>query len=84
MTLWIYDSGASTAEIERGVAAAIDVFERHALTPEHCAAQVLALSNDDAYDERGVAAWNEADDAAMTACCAGWNRTPPAGHLEPE
>ncbi|HMM87060.1 hypothetical protein [Azohydromonas sp.] len=82
--LWIVDSGASDDEIRRGVDAALEVFARWGLTPEHCARQMQALAEGDAYGERGIAAWREAEAAALAACCAGWVRIPAGAHLELE
>ena len=79
--LWIDDSGASDAEIRRGVAAALEVFDRLGLSADHCYRQVAALAEGDAYGERGVNAWREAEAAAIVACCAGWWRVPVAAHL---
>jgi hypothetical protein len=79
--LWIDDSGAADAEIRRGIDAALAVFARWRLTPEHCARQVQALAEGDMYGERGVAAWREAEAAALGACCDGWVRVPGAAHL---
>jgi hypothetical protein len=82
MGIYIYDSGASTAEIERGIAAAHAVFMRCGLTPEHCARQIVARDKGDAWGQRGVAAWAEAEAAALDACCLGWGRIPPAARLK--
>lgn len=82
MGIYIHDSGASTAEIERGIAAAHAVFVRYELTPEHCARQMQARAEGDAWGQRGVAAWAEAEAAALEACCLGWGRIPAAAHLE--
>lgn len=81
--LWIMDCrGARTADIERGIDAARDVFARWNLTPAHCDRQMQALAEGDAWGERGVAAWREAESAALRACCDGWQRIPEGAHLE--
>ncbi len=85
MALWINDSGASTEEILRGVAAAVAVFERYGVTAEEAPAAQQLIDDgeqvDNATTMRAVA-WGEADAAAVKACCAGWNRIPEAAHLE--
>lgn len=83
MSLWITDcQPATSADIERGVAAAQAVFSAAGLTPEHCSAQMDALAAGDDYGERGVATWQAAEAAALQACCQGWQRIPDSAGLE--
>lgn len=80
-SVWIVDAHASEADIRAGVEAAERVFLRWRLTPAHCYAQMIAHADGDAYGERGLAAWREAEVAAIAACCAGWRKIPEAAHL---
>ena len=83
MGLWINDSGASTAEIEAGVAAAEDFFENVGCSPLQCAMKVRELSyrkeGDDWHVEQEYLAdyWREAENAAFAAAFEGWAEYPP-------
>lgn len=80
--LWIEDAGASTEEIERGVAAARDVLTARgvAITQAYLAS-VLRGNDEDQLIPAHLAAWDDAESAAITACFAGWARIPEAAHL---
>lgn len=73
---------ASTADQDRGICAAEAVFKAANLTPEHCHAQIMAQAAGDAWGTRGVSTWQDAEAAAIAACCAGWHRVPESAHLE--
>lgn len=79
--LWIHDSGATTAEIKRGVEAALAVFQRRGVSPAAAWKATLAMADDRPYDQSLVEAWEEADSAAVTACCEGWQSIPDAAQL---
>ena len=85
MALWINDSGASTEDILRGVAAAVAVFERYGVSAKDAQAAQQAIDDGEQADNvmtmRAVA-WQEADAAAVKACCAGWSRIPDAAYLD--
>jgi hypothetical protein len=84
--------GATADEMARGLAAVRGVFDRHGITR----APADARYNVDVWDinrfkERShaedlalCAIWNEADEAAVKACCSGWSkrRTPISANLE--
>ncbi len=85
MALWIMDSGATTKEIERGVAAAEAVFERAGVTAQEAfEAQQKIDQGEQVTNEETMRAvvWGEADSAAVVECCKGWRRIPEAAHLE--
>lgn len=83
--LWIFDSGASTEEVDRGLSAANDVLARYGVSAADawsaCCAVARCGEVDGATAVR-AAVWNEADAAAVLACCAGWKKIPPAAHLD--
>jgi hypothetical protein len=81
-SVWIVDCKGTEAEIRNGVAAAEGVFARYRLTPDHCYAQIVAQAKGDAWGERGVTCWQEAESAAITECCRGWRSVPEAAHIE--
>lgn len=85
MALWINDSGASTEEIERGVAAAQAVFDQHGVSAEDASAAKLKIDSNEpvsSVETMRAVAWDAADSAAVIACCKGWQRIPEAAHLE--
>jgi hypothetical protein len=85
--------GATPDEIERGIVAAKAIFHRARVTPEAAADGRFAVEG---WDDRGFegaisaedldlhALWDEADQAALQACCAGWEtrRKPASSNLE--
>ena len=84
-SLAIVDSGANDAEIAAGIDAARAVFDSAGVNAQGAHAAFLALSEGEDLDdaERAAAtAWQLAEAAAITACCAGWTRIPPTAHLE--
>jgi len=70
MTLYIMDSGATTAEIDRGVAAAMRVIG------DADPAQLEAAQDGPEADQ-----WRAAERAALAACCEGWRTIPDAAYL---
>ncbi len=76
--LWINDSGASTEEIERGVAAAEAVFAKHGWTARECWDAELRFADGDSHDDDDALTnvWAEAESAAYAAAFAGWARWP--------
>lgn len=83
LTLWIYDSGASTADIERGVEAAVAELTRLGVTAAAAAEADTASADDEAHDTAAAAAWRSAERAALAACFDGWARWPDGAHLAP-
>ena len=93
MDITISVEGASRKEIERGILAAKTVFHRERVTPE---AAADGRFNVESWDDRGFegpvsnedldlhAIWDQADQAALQACCAGWEkrRIPTSASLE--
>ena len=81
--LWLMDSGASTEEIERGVAAGMAVLAERGVT----STQAYLASLIDAEDEQPLAshldAWRDAESAAIAACCVGWAQVPEGISLAP-
>mgnify|MGYP001459875755 CR=1 FL=1 len=77
--------GAEPEEIARGLAAAQAVFDRAGVTPDRAAD---ARFNAEGWDIRGFdddisgddlaicTVWDEAEGAAIEACCAGWAKRP--------
>lgn len=79
--LWISDSGASTAEIERGVVAAMALLAARGVSAELAHAAALAEAADESADPAAADAWRAAERAALDACCAGWQRIPDSAVL---
>lgn len=93
MYITITIAGATPEEIARGLTAAQAVFDRAGVTPLRAAEARFnlegwdiagfdgAISQDD-LDLAGL--WDEADQAALGACCAGWDeaRKPETAQLE--
>lgn len=79
MSLWIEDSGASTAEIEAGVQAASRYFDRIGWRP----GIVYRVMLDDAHaqQERAREFWSEAETVAFQSAFAGWARWPESAVL---
>jgi hypothetical protein len=74
---------ATSADIDRGVAAARAVFHAAGLPADYC--QGNAAAQDEGglhFDARAALTWRAADCAAVLACCAGWRRVPEPAHLE--
>jgi len=83
MELRLNIEGATPEELARGVAAAEGVFERAGITPLQGAEGLFALEGWDIKgfpeddkptedEDQAATIWMEADEAATTACCAGW------------
>lgn len=83
MMLWIYDSGASAAEIERGVAAALAIFRERGIDPFAAHAASLAAADGQPYNPGLEQAWADAETAAFEAAFAGWARWPEGATLGP-
>lgn len=93
MTITIRVEGAQPAEIVRGLLAAQDVFDKAGVTPDQVATARFVVEG---WDIRGFAGkvpeeelaictvWDEADQAAVQACCAGWavDKIPSSADLE--
>lgn len=81
--LWLTDSGASTDDIERGVAAAMAVLAERGVT----STQANLASLIDAEDEQPLAshldAWRDAESTAIATCCEGWAQVPEGISLAP-
>lgn len=85
MSLCIFDSGASTEEIERGIAAANAVFEKNGVTAEDADAAQTKIDNGEivtSQETMRAVVWGEADAAAVVECCKGWLKIPESAHLE--
>lgn len=93
MTITIHIDGARPEEIIRGLVAAQEVFDRAGVSAEDAATARFVVEG---WDVRGFVGkvpeaeleiyhlWDEADDAAVKACCAGWplERVPRSASLE--
>lgn len=79
--LYIYDSGASTTEIERGVEAAMTLFRERGIDPLAAHAASLAAADARVHDPMLAWAWAEAEMAAFGAAFADWARWPEGATL---
>lgn len=93
MTITIRVEGAQPEDIVRGLLAAQDVFDKAGVTPDQAATARFVVEG---WDIRGFTGkipeaelaictvWDEADHAAVQACCAGWsaNKIPDSAELE--
>lgn len=93
MTITIHVAGAQPEDIVRGLLAAQAVFDRAGVTPDQAATARFVVEG---WDIRGFAGkvpeeelaictlWDEADQAAVQACCAGWpaDKVPGSADLE--
>jgi len=93
MTITIRVEGAQPEEIMRGLLAAQDVFDKAGVTPDQAAMARFVVEG---WDIRGFTGkvpedelaictvWDEADQAAVQACCAGWDadKIPSSADLE--
>jgi hypothetical protein len=93
MTITIHVEGARPEEIIRGLLAAQLVFDKAGVTPDEAATARFVVEGWDieGFPEPAPAAelaichvWDEADQAAVTACCAGWRqeKIPSSADLE--
>lgn len=93
MAIRLQIEGARPDEISRGLAAAQQVFEKAGVTDEEAADARFAVEGWDVRQFTGDVpeaeleicdVWDEAEDAAIAACCSGWpaDRIPAAGCLE--
>jgi hypothetical protein len=93
MTITIHVAGAQPEDIVRDLLAAQAVFDRAGVTPDQAATARFVVEG---WDIRGFAGkvpeeelaictlWDEADQAAVQACCAGWpaDKVPGSADLE--
>lgn len=93
MTITMRVDGAKPEEIVRGLLAAQDVFDKAGVTPDEAATARFVV---EAWDISGFVGkapeaelaictvWDEADEAAVAACCAGWDsgKVPDSANLE--
>ncbi|TIP26223.1 MAG: hypothetical protein E5X67_21410 [Mesorhizobium sp.] len=93
MTITIHVAGAQPEDIVRGLLAAQSVFDRAGVTPDLAATARFIVEG---WDIRGFPnpapeaelaicnVWDEADQAAVEACCVGWpaDRIPDTADLE--
>ncbi len=80
VTLLLDVTGATAEELERGLAAALAVFDRAGATPYEAA--VARFKRDGEIEEltdreaQIADLWDIADEAAIRACCSGWAAIP--------
>ncbi|WP_050589550.1 hypothetical protein [Mesorhizobium sp. LNHC252B00] len=93
MTITIRVEGAQPEDIIRGLLAAQEVFDKAGVTPDEAATARFVVEG---WDIRGFVGkvpeaelaictvWDEADQAAVQACCAGWatDKVPNSAELE--
>jgi hypothetical protein len=93
MTITIHVGGAQPEEIVRGLLAAQEVFDKAGVTPDQAATARFVVEG---WDIKGFpdpapeaelaicTVWDEANQAAVTACCAGWtsDKVPSSADLE--
>lgn len=79
--LYIYDSGASSSEIERGVEAAAALFRDRGIDPSAARAARLAAADGQPYIPELAQAWDDAEVAAFEAAFADWARWPEGATL---
>lgn len=93
MTIAIRVEGAQPEEIVRGLLAAKNVFDKAGVTPDQAATARFVVEG---WDIRGFTGkvpeeelaictvWDEADQAAVQACCSGWDadKIPSSADLE--
>jgi hypothetical protein len=65
MKLWIFDSQASTDDIEAGCQAATALIEKRGLSVERAYDAVMKRSSRARYDQRAAKAWDDAEDEAL-------------------
>ena len=93
MTITIHVEGAQPEDIVRGLLAAQEVFDKARVTPDQAATarfvvegwDIRGFSEPTPEDELAICGvWDEADQAAVQACCAGWpaDRIPNTAQLE--
>lgn len=83
--IWVYDSGAGDEEIRNGVNAARAVFEKAGVDLDDVMAAIEKRADGEALDNQETmrcVIFDEADSAAVVACCKGWARIPEAAHIE--
>jgi hypothetical protein len=93
MIITIRVEGAQPEEIVRGLLAAQEVFDKAGVTPDQAAMARFVVEGWDIRGFTGKApedelaictVWDEADQAAVQACCAGWDadKIPSSADLE--
>ena len=65
MKLWIFDSQASTDDIEAGCQAATALIEKRGLSVDRAYDAVMKRSSRARYDTRAAKAWDDAEDEAL-------------------
>ena len=65
MKLWIFDSQASTDDIEAGCLAATTLIEKRGLSVDRAYDAVMKRSSRARYDQRAAKAWDDAEDEAL-------------------
>jgi hypothetical protein len=81
ISLWIHDSGASTAEIEAGVSAAMAELRLHATSPSSAYLATLIDAAGGSAWEQDLDAWRAAEAAAFRAAFEGWATVPHGANL---
>ena len=70
------------ADIERGLAAAAEVFARAGVSPEVAHRHALLRRDGQMFSPPLVRLWYAAEDAAVRAACGSWRDAPLAAALE--
>lgn len=65
MKLWIFDSQASTDDIEAGCQAATALIAKRGLSVERAYDAVMKRSSRARFDQRAATAWDDAEDEAL-------------------
>jgi hypothetical protein len=89
MKLMVHIAGASRLELRRGIDAAQQVFNRSGVSAEMAIGLMrkrdFAIDPLTPWERRHASLWEEAERAALMACCQGWtiDRIPSDAGLEP-
>lgn len=65
MKLWIFDSQASTEDIEAGCQAAAALIEKRGISVDRAYDAVMKRSSRSRFDQRAAKAWDDAEDEAL-------------------
>ncbi len=65
MKLWIFDSQASTEDIEAGSKAAAALIEKRGISVDRAYDAVMKRSSRSRFDQRAAKAWDDAEDEAL-------------------